>query len=91
VKKISNNRDTYKVNDNISVAVVNKRNEDMESGSIHYERTVTIKIKAGKYAQEPLLFEQGSSIAEFIESINFEDPQQSLLDDLEPAPGGPVS
>lgn len=82
MKKISNNRDTYKVNDNITVAVVNKRNEDMESGSIHYQRTVTIKIKAGQYAQEPLLFEQGSNIHEFIEGINFEDPQTSLLEDL---------
>lgn len=90
MKKISNNRDTYKVNDNITVAVVNKRNEDMESGSIHYERTVTIKIKAGKYAQEPLLFEQGQNIADFIEGISFDDGQTSLLDDIEPAPGGPV-
>ena len=82
MKKISNNRDTYKVNANNTVSVVNKRHEDLEDGSIYYERTVTIKINAGKFATEPLLFEQGSSIAEFIESIDFDDPQQSLLDNL---------
>lgn len=82
MKKVSNNRDSYKINDNVTVNVVNKRNEDMASGDVHYERTVTIKIKAGKFATEPLIFNQASSLSEFIEQVNFEDPQEELpLDD----------
>lgn len=78
MKRISNNRDSYKVNANVTVTVVNKRNEDLESGNVHYERDVTVKIKAGKYATEPLIFEQSSSLAEFLETVNFEDPQEAL-------------
>ena len=52
MKRVSNTRDSYKVNDNVSMTVVNKRNEDLESGSVHYERTVTVKIKAGKFVPD---------------------------------------
>lgn len=78
MKKVSNNKDTYKVNEMVSVTVVNKRNEDLESGSVTYERNVTVKIKAGKFAEKPLIFEGAGSLAEFIEQVNFEDPQESL-------------
>ena len=78
MQKVSNNKDTYKVNDNVTVSVVNKRNEDLESGNVTYERTVTVKIKAGKFAEKPLMFDEASSLTDFIEQVNFEDPQQPL-------------
>lgn len=78
MKKVSNNRDTYKVNDMVTVTVTNKRNEDLESGAVHYERTVTVKIKAGKYADKALVFDEASSLNEFIDQIDFEDPQTAL-------------
>jgi hypothetical protein len=78
MKKVSNDKDTYNVNDQVTVSVTNKRNEDMESGSVHYERTVTVKIKAGKYAEKPLTFDEPKSLIDFIEQVNFEDPQEVL-------------
>lgn len=83
MKRVSNNKDTYKVNDNVTVTVVNKREEDLDSGSVHYDRTVTVKIKAGKFAEKPLIFDQSSNLAEFIETVNFEDPQEMLPLDME--------
>lgn len=78
MQKVSNNKDTYKVNDMVTVSVVNKRNEDMESGSVTYERTVTVKIKAGKFAERPLIFDEPTSLTDFIDQVNFEDPQSLL-------------
>lgn len=78
MKKVSNNKDTYKVNEMVTVSVTNKRNEDLESGSVTYERSVTVKIKAGKFAEKPLLFDSANSLNDFIEQVNFEDPQESL-------------
>ncbi len=78
MKKVSNNKDTYKVNDSVTVGVVNKRIEDFESGSLHYERSVTVKIKAGKFAEKPLVFDEASTLHEFIEQVDFEDPQAAL-------------
>lgn len=87
MKKISNSRDSYKINDKVTVSVVNKREEDFESGSVHYDRTVTVKIKAGKFATEPLQFEGSDSLAKFIEEVDFEDPNESLDLGLEPGTG----
>lgn len=78
MQKVSNNKDTYKVNDMVTVSVVNKRNEDMESGSVTYERTVTVKIKAGKFAERALVFDEPTSLRDFIDQVNFEDPQTAL-------------
>lgn len=78
MKKVSNNKDTYKVNDQVTVSVTNKRIEDFESGSVHYERDVTVKIKAGKFAEKPLSFDEAESLTAFIDQVNFEDPQAAL-------------
>lgn len=78
MKKVSNNKDTYAVNDQVTVGVTNKRIEDFESGSVHYERTVTVKIKAGKFAEKPLSFDEATTLQAFIEQVNFEDPQEAL-------------
>lgn len=78
MKKVSNNKDTYNVNDQVTVSVTNKRIEDFESGSVHYERTVNVKIKAGKFAEKPLSFDEAESLTQFIEQVNFEDPQEVL-------------
>ena len=78
MKKVSNNKDTYKVNEQWTVSVVNKRIEDFESGSVHYERTVNVKIKAGKFADKPLSFDDAESLTQFIDQVNFEDPQEAL-------------
>lgn len=78
MKKQSKIQDVYTPNKNVTVTVNNKREEDLESGSVHYDRTVTIKIKAGKFAKEKLVFDEEDSIAKFIETIDFEDPQSEL-------------
>lgn len=78
MKKVSNNKDTYNVNNTVTVTVTNKRVEDFESGSVHYERTVNVKIKAGKFAEKPLTFDEAESLTAFIEQVNFEDPQAAL-------------
>lgn len=78
MKKVSNNKDTYKVNEQATVSVVNKPIEDFESGSVHYERAVTVKISAGKFAEKPLSFDEAESLTAFIEQVNFEDPQEAL-------------
>lgn len=87
MKKQSKITDVYTPNKSVTVTVNNKREEDLESGSVHYDRTVTIKIKAGKFAKEKLVFDQEDGIAKFIETIDFEDPQTSLLGDQVETPG----
>lgn len=85
MKKQSKISDVYTPNKNVTVTVNNKREEDLESGSVYYDRTVTIKIKAGKFAKEKLTFDEEDSIAKFIETIDFEDPQAELpLDAVAP-------
>jgi len=77
MKRDSKTTDVYKPNKQVTVSVVNKPRED--DGRTLFERTVTIKIKAGSFAEERLVFEEEDSIAKFIEKVDFEDPQTSLV------------
>lgn len=79
MKKSSKITDTYTPNKGVTVTVINKPIEDEDTGTVVYDRTVTVKIKAGRFAPERLVFDEEDSIAKFIEGVEFEDPQQSLV------------
>ena len=66
----------YEPNEKIKVTVQNKPvfNEGAIDG---YDRTVTIKINAG-FDMNKLTFSTDEDIAKFIETVDFEDPQQAL-------------
>jgi len=78
MKKKSKIVDTYTPNKQVMVTVTNTPKHDEEDNFIDYERTVTIKIKAGR-DKDTLQFKKEDAIAKFVEKIDFEDPQVSLL------------
>ena len=68
----------YQPNDKVTVTVANKPQES--DGFVEYKRTVTIKIDEG-WDSEKISFATDEDIAKYIETVDFEDPQQSLLDE----------
>ncbi len=80
MKKNSKITDVYKPNSYVTVTVVNKPEiiSDEDSGAVVYDATVTIKINAGKNRRDKLVFAEDDSIAKFIETVDFEDPQTQL-------------
>lgn len=77
MKKKSKIVDTYTPNKTVMVTVTNTPMHDEEDNFVDYNRTVTIKIKAGRN-KDTLQFKKEDAIAKFIENIDFEDPQASL-------------
>lgn len=76
MKKTSKYVDVYNPNRQVQVTVINSpKYEDDEF--IDFDRTVTLKIKVGR-DKEKLSFNEEDAIAKFVETIEFEDPQQSL-------------
>lgn len=76
MKKTSKYVDVYTPNKQVLVRVTNTpKYEDDEF--VDYDRTVTIKIKAPR-AAEKLEFKEDDAIAKFVETVEFEDPQQEL-------------
>lgn len=78
MRKKSKIVDTYTPNKQVLVTVTNTPKHDEEDNFVDYDRTVTIKIKAGR-DKDTLQFKSDDSIAKFIEKVDFEDPQVSLL------------
>lgn len=76
--KSSKATDKYKPNKKVQVTVTNEPFVPEEGGQTHYDRTVTIKVKLGS-STEQLIFKNAEDIAKFVETVEFEDPQQSLL------------
>lgn len=70
--------DVYKPNNRVTVTVTNKQNESTDTGEITFDRTVVIKIKADKLAAEKLVFPEDDSIAKYVETVDFQDPQSEL-------------
>lgn len=79
MKKKSKIVDTYTPNKSVMVTVTNTPKHDDQDHFVDYDRTVTIKIKAGR-DKDTLQFKKEDAIAKFIEKVDFEDPQTSLLD-----------
>lgn len=78
MKKNSKIIDTYTPNKQVMVRVTNTPKHDEQDNFIDYDHTVTIKIKAGR-GKDTLSFKEEDAIAKFIEKIDFEDPQTSLV------------
>lgn len=45
---------------------------------VAYDRTVTIKIQLDK-DKEKMVFDDDDSISKFVETVDFENPQQELI------------
>lgn len=68
--------DVYNPNKKVEVRVTNTPKYEDDT-FVAYDRTVTIKIKVGT-DKEKLTFVDDDSIAKFVETVEFEDPQQEL-------------
>lgn len=78
MKKQLTNKTIYVPNPNVKLTVTNKPIFDEELGQVAgYDVDVTIKIKRNLAPQE-LKFGSDDDIAEFIGSVDFDDPQQEL-------------
>lgn len=76
--KVSSQRSTkYKISDELTVTVSNKEapQSDPMGGII---ATVTIRVKLSALV-DPLEFASNDKIAQFVQSLNFEDHQLSLI------------
>lgn len=76
--KVSSQRSTkYKISDELTVTVSNKEapQSDPMGGII---ATVTIRVKLSGLV-DPLEFASNDKIAQFVQSLNFEDHQLSLI------------
>jgi hypothetical protein len=82
MKKQLTEKIVYQPNSRVKVTVTNKPEFDDESGISRFGRKVTIAVECG-YSNEKLTFADDDAIAKFLENIDVEDPQQTLLDDDE--------
>lgn len=80
MKKQLTEKTEYKPNDKVKVTVTHKPVVDDGGHAIEYKRTVSITIDEG-YDTEKIQFGSDEDIAKYIETVDFEDPQQSLLDE----------
>lgn len=78
MKKKLTEKITYEPNHNIKVAVSNVPVYEKENVVIGYNRTVTVTVNCGT-DKEKLTFATDEDIQKWIDTIDFEDPQQSLL------------
>lgn len=78
MKKQLTNRTVYQPNPGVKVTVVNKPIFDEELGQVAgYDVDVTVKIKRPLMPQE-MKFASDDDISEFMGSVSYDDPQQSL-------------
>ena len=80
MKKSLTEKIVYQPNSRVKVAVTNKPEFDEDAGITRYERSVSITVKVG-YSDEKLTFSDDEDIAKWIETVDFDDPQLSILDD----------
>lgn len=66
----------YEPNDRVSVSVINKELLNEATGEITYKASLTLKLS--RKMSEPLRFNDGDEIAEFMGNVDYDDPQQSL-------------
>jgi hypothetical protein len=78
MKKQLTNKTIYVPNPSVKLTVTNKPIFDEEIGQVAgYDVDVTVKIKRNLMPQE-LKFGSDEDIAEFMGSVDFDDPQQEL-------------
>jgi len=80
MKKQLTEKIVYEPNSRVKITVQNKPEFEEDNGIVRYERKVTINVKVG-YSNDKLTFASDDDIARFLENIDVEDPQMSLLDD----------
>lgn len=80
MKKQLTEKIVYEPNTRVKVTVTNKPEFDEEAGITSYEREVTIKVNCGR-SNEKIQFGSDEDIAKWIETVDFEDPQMSLIED----------
>lgn len=78
MKKQLTNKTIYEPNRDVKITVTNKPVFSEELGQVAgYDVDVTVKIKKN-LAPEELKFGSDDDIAEFMGSVDFDDPQQEL-------------
>lgn len=77
MKKQLMNKTVYEPNKAVRVTVVNKPIYDEIGQLAGYDADVTVKIKRS-YMEKELLFKSDDEIADFMGSVEYDDPQQSL-------------
>ena len=70
-------RTTHEPNKEVAVTVANKANF-VDGALVGYEPTVTIKVKV-PFTKQPFEFNSEDELADFVGSIDVEDPQMSLV------------
>lgn len=78
--------DIYNPNKQVEVRVTNTPKYE-DDAFVDYDRTVTLKIRVGR-DKEKMAFPDTESIAKFVETVDFEDPQTELA--LESAPAAAI-
>lgn len=74
-------KETTKYTPNKKVIVIVTNTPQLEDGILTgYKRAVRIAINEGEEAGK-LEFKEDDALAKYIETVDFEDPQQSLLDE----------
>lgn len=77
MKKQLTEKIVYQPNEDVKVTVENKPTYDEDTGRNSYKRKVTITVDLG-WKPEKLQFADTNAIEEFVNDINFEDPQSEL-------------
>lgn len=78
MKKRLTEKVVYEPNERVKITVDNKPVHDDAGALLGYDRKVTIAVKAG-VADTKLSFADAAEVDNFINDIDVEDPQQSLL------------
>ena len=76
MKKKLEEKIVYEPNETVKVTVSNK--PELDGEVTRYKRKVSIVVDLG-YDKDKLSFSSNDEIAKFLENIDVEDPQQSLL------------
>lgn len=79
MKKQLTEKTTYEPNRRVKVTVQNKPEFDEDKQVTRYERKVTIAVDCG-YSNDKISFSSDDEISQFLEEVDVEDNQQSLLD-----------
>lgn len=82
MKKQLTEKTVYQPNSRVKVTVTNKPVLTEEGSVDRYEATVAIAYNAGSY-KDRLKFGTDEDIQKFVEGMDIEDPQMSLLNEEE--------
>lgn len=80
MKKQLTEKTVYEPNSRVKITVSNKPEVLDDTSTKRYSRKVTIAVDCG-YGNDKITFASDDEIAKFLENIDVEDPQLSLVDD----------